>query len=167
MELIGDTRVRMAPGMYSWCILLTFTIPATAPADELIGNVLAHPRYGHDCISPWTGVPDAVHGPYRLDSLKADVFQRCSPADAVASLWSWPATNLNAWVSTELLLSRELVMAWTSPILTSADEIYRLTLPREGNEHDYGWVVGLSGFHEFLAVCRERGVATVIIASDD
>jgi hypothetical protein len=85
----------------------------------------------------------------------------------VATLWRWPATNLNAWVGAELLLSRELVMAWTSPILTGADEIYRLSVPREGNEHSYGWVVGLNGFHEFIAAHRKHGVATVIIASDD
>ncbi|MCV7203750.1 hypothetical protein B7435_03380 [Mycolicibacterium peregrinum] len=167
VELIGDTTVRMAPGMYSWCALLTFAIPVAVSGTDLIDSVLTHPRYHHDCASPWTGKPDSVHGPYRLDSLNADGFQRCSHADAVATLWSWPATNLNPWVSAEFLLSRELVMAWTAPILSTADEIYRLSVPREGNEHSYGWVVGLSGFHEFIAVCRPRGSATVIIATDD
>ncbi|MFV8050334.1 hypothetical protein [Mycobacterium sp. 48b] len=167
VQLIGDTTVRMAPGMYSWCILLTFAIPATISGTDLINGVLAHPRYGHDCASPWTGKPDPVHGPYRMDALTPAGFRRCSFAEAVATLWRWPATNLNPWVGTELLLSRELVMAWTSPTLTGADEIYRLSVPREGNEHSYGWVVGLNGFHEFIAAHRKHGVATVIIASDD
>lgn len=167
MELIDDVTVHLAPGMYSWCTLLTFTIAAAAPAADLISAVLAHPRYHHDCISPWTGAPEPVHGPYRLDALETGAFQRCSRSGAVDALWSWPATNLNPWVSSELLLSRELVMAWTSPILTDADEIYRFSVPREGNEHSYGWVVGLNGFHEFFAVCRRRAMATVIIASDD
>jgi hypothetical protein len=167
MELIDDVTVRLAPGMYSWCMLLTFAIPAATPGVDLVDSVLKHPRYRHDCISPWTGATEPVHGPYRLETLKADGFQRCSRSGAVAFLWTWPATNLNPWVSSELLLSRELVMAWTSPILTAADEIYQLSVPREGNEHSYGWVVGLNGFHEFVAVCRDSATATVIIASDD
>ncbi|WP_135457108.1 hypothetical protein [Mycobacterium sp. DL99] len=167
LELVDDITVHMAPGMYSWCTLLTFAIPATGSGTDVINSVLAHPRYGDDCASPWTGKPDPVHGPYRLESLNSDGFQRCSRAEAVASLWSWPAANLSPWVSSEFLLSRELVMAWTSPILSTADEIYRLSVPREGNEHSYGWVVGLNGFHEFVAVCRQRAAATVIIASDD
>ncbi|QRY45417.1 hypothetical protein JVX93_00340 [Mycolicibacterium boenickei] len=167
MELVDETRVRMAPGMYSWCMLLTFTIAPTAPAADLIGSLLAHPRYRHDCISPWSGATEPVHGPYRLEALKPDGFQRCSRAHAVASLWSWPATNPNPWGSSEFLLSRELVMAWTAPIMTAADEIYRLSVPREGNEHSYGWVIGLNGFHEFVAICRERATVTAIIASDD
>lgn len=170
LELVGDVTVGMAPGMYSWCILLTFTIPSTAPSAsaELIGGVLAHPRYRHDHISRWTPAnQEPVHGPYRLEALKADGFQRCSRATAVDILWSWPMTNLNPWVSAGFLLSRELVMAWTSPILNDADEIYRLSVPRDGNEHSYGWVIGLNGYHEFLAVSRRRATATVIIASDD
>ncbi|MGV0680160.1 MULTISPECIES: hypothetical protein [Mycolicibacterium] len=167
LELVGDVTVGMAPGMYSWCILLTFTIPSTAPSAVLIGSVLAHPRYRHDCISPWTGAAEPVHGPYRLEALKADGFQRCSRAAAVDTLWSWPMTNLNPWVSAGFLLSRELVMAWTSPILSDADEIYRLSVPRDGNEHSYGWVIGLNGYHEFVAVSRRSATATVIIASDD
>lgn len=167
VELIEDTTVHMAPGMYSWCALLTFAFPAAMSGTDLINSVLAHPRYHHDCASPWTGIPGSRHGPYRMDSLKVDGFQRCSHADAMATLWSWPATNLNPWVSSSLLLSRELIMAWASPILSTADEIYRLSLPRKGNEHPDGWVVGLNGFHEFIAVCRNRGVATVIIATDD
>lgn len=166
-ELVDDITVHMAPGMYSWCTLLTFTIPATAPAADLIGGVLDQPRYRHDCISPWTGASEPVHGPYRLEALKVDGFQRCSRATAVTTLWSWPMANLNAWVSTEFLLSREVVLAWTSPILSDAEEVYRLSVPRSGNEHSYGWVIGRGGFHEFVAVCRQRATATVIIASDD
>jgi hypothetical protein len=39
-----------------------------------------------------------------------------------------------------------------------ADEISWLSVAREGNEHEYGWVVGLAGFHEFIAIDRERSI---------
>jgi hypothetical protein len=128
---------------------------------------MAHPRYRDDCASPWTGPSGDVHGPYRLQALTVEDFQPCSAATAISMLTEWPATNLSPWVSASLLLSREIVGAWLSPLVVEADEIYRLSVAREGNEHEYGWVVGLAGFHEFIAIDRDIATLTVIIATDD
>jgi hypothetical protein len=54
-----------------------------------------------------------------------------------------------------------------APLIVGADEIHRLTVPRDGNEHDCGWIVGTGGFHEFIAIDRAAKVLTVIIATDD
>jgi hypothetical protein len=40
----------------------------------------------------------------------------------VRILNDWPASNLNPWVSGEMLLSQEIVAAWVSPLLIGADD---------------------------------------------
>ena len=108
-----------------------------------------------------------VHGPYRLDVLDVDGFQRCSAAAALQILHDWPTTDLNAQFAEGMSVCQEIIAAWVGPLLIGADEIYRLTVPREGNEHDSGWVVGFGGFHEFIAIDRSHNALTVIIATDD
>jgi hypothetical protein len=51
--------------------------------------------------------------------------------------------------------------------LLSCDAVYRLADLREAAEHDWVWVVGTSGFHEFLAVDRTTERLRLIVASDD
>jgi hypothetical protein len=148
-------------------MLVIFTFDGQPSTCGLITEVMAHPRYRDDCASPWTGPCGDVHGPYRLQALPAEGFQPCSAATAISTLTEWPATNLSPWVSASLLLSREIVGAWVSPFIVEADELYRLSVAREGNEHEYGRVVGLAGFHEFIAIDRNNGAITVIIATDD
>jgi hypothetical protein len=66
-----------------------------------------------------------------------------------------------------MLLSQEIVGAWIAPLIIGADELLRLTVPREGNEHECGWIPGTGGFHEFIAIDRTDHVLIVIIATDD
>ncbi|WP_458318200.1 hypothetical protein [Mycolicibacterium brisbanense] len=166
LRLTDDTLVHLAPGMYDWCMLLAFAFDGQPAATQLIAAVLEHPRWRDDCMSPWTG-PCDVHGPYRLETIGVEGFQRCTVATAWDILVNWPATDLNPWVSESLLLSREILGAWVAPLLVSADELFQLAVPREGNEHEFGWVVGQRGFHEFIAIDHARSTLTVIIATDD
>ena len=161
------TLVHLADRFYSWCMLLTFTFEGQPAADELLAALLVHPRYQDSCMSPWTGPDVGVHGPYRLKTLSVGGFERCSADLALQVLHDWPAKDLTPGFEEGLLLCREIVAAWVSPLLVRADEIHRLTVPREGNEHDSGWVVGFGGFHEFVAIDRTSSVMSLIIGSDD
>jgi hypothetical protein len=168
LRLTDDTLVHLADGMYSFCVLLSFDFDGQPSAAELIEAVLAHPRYDDGFISPWTGPHGNVHGPYRLETLTVGGFQPCSTATAWANLMDWPAINLSPWVSRDLIVSQEIVAAWVSPLIVGADEIYRLSVPREGNEYGAGWVSGFAaGFHEFIAIDRSNAILTVIVATDD
>jgi hypothetical protein len=168
VRLTGDTHVHLADGMYSFCVLLRYAFDGQPSAAELIEAVLSHPRYDDMFISRWAAPCGDVHGPYRLETLTVQGFRPCSAAAALEALMKWPATNLSPWVSKELMLSQEIVAAWASPLIIGADEIYRLSVPREGNEHDCGWISGFAaGFHEFIAIDRSNAILTVIVATDD
>lgn len=167
VHLVDDALVHLAEHFYGWCMLLRFAFDGQPPAVELITALLSHPRYQDSCMSPWTGPIPGVHGPYRLETLTVEGFQRCSAAAALEILHNWPAADLEAQFTKGMLVCQEIIGAWVSPLLIAADEIYRLTVPREGNEHDSGWVVGFGGFHEFIAIDRGMGALNVIIGSDD
>jgi hypothetical protein len=167
VRLTDVTRVLLADGMYSFCKLLRYAYDGQPAAGELIAAVLAHPRYHDMFITTWTGPQPGVHGPYRLETLTVDGFEPCTAATAIDVLNKWPASHLNPWVSKELIESQEIVAAWVSPLILAANEIYRLTVPREGNEHDCGWICGSGGFHEFIAFDRPNNTLTVIVATDD
>ncbi len=167
VQLIDVTRVLLAQGMYRFCKLLRYGFDAQPPAGELIAAVLAHPRYHDMFITRWTGPQPGVHGPYRLETLTVEGFESCSAATAIDTLMKWPASDLNPWVSQDLIESQEIVAAWVSPLIIAADEIYRLIVPREENEHDCGWICGSGGFHELIAFDRPNNTLTVIVATDD
>ena len=169
LRLTGDTLVHLADGTYSFCDLLTFEFDGQPSAAELIDAVLQHPRYHDAFISPWTGPQEGVHGPYRLETLTVHGFRACSASQALQVLYDWMADpDVNPKFIAEMLESQEIVAAWTSPLILGADEIYRLIVPREGNEHGCGWISGMAfGFHELITIDRRNNFLCVIVATDD
>ena len=152
-----------------WCMLVEFTIVSDEFDDHaLLDAVISHPRYRDPCAGPFAGQEHHdLHGPYRIESISADGFAPSTPAEALQVLEWWPATDLYPQHADAIRLSREILGAWVAPILARATAVYRLTVPREGNEHDWGWAVGVHGFHEYVAINRSELSVTLIIASDD
>jgi hypothetical protein len=169
LRLTGDTCVHLAHGTYSFCDLLTFEFDGQPSAAELIDAVLQHPRYHDACISPWTGPQEGVHGPYRLETLTVGGFRLLAAVQALQVLHDWMADpDVNPRSIANMRESHEIVAAWTSPLILGADEIYQLVVPREGNEHECGWVSGMAfGFHELITIDRRNKVLRVIVATDD
>jgi len=169
LRLIDDPQVHLADGMYSFCFLLKFGFDGQPSAAALIEAMLQQPRYHDMFITTWTGPQEGVHGPYRLEALTVQGFRACSAAEALHVLHDWPtAPDINPLRIPEMLLSHEIARAWLSPLILGADELYRLVVPREGNEHACGWISGFGfGFHEFIAINRRDNVLVAIIATDD
>lgn len=169
LRLTSDNLVHLADGTYSFCVLLTFEFDGQPSAAELIDAVLRYPRYHDMFISPWTEPAKGVHGPYRLEALTVEGFRPCSVSEALQVLHDWMADpDVNPKFIAEIRESQEIVAAWTSPLILGADEIYRLIVPREGNEHECGWISGMAfGFHELITIDRRDNVLRVIVATDD
>jgi hypothetical protein len=169
LRLTGNSLVHLADGTYSFCDFLRFEFDGQPSSVELIDAVLQHPRYHDNFLSPWTKPQEGVHGPYRLETLTVDGFRACSVSEALQVLHDWIACpDANPRFMAAMLESQEIVAAWTSPLILGADEIYHLIVPREGNEHECGWVCGTAfGFHELITVDRRNNVLVVIVATDD
>jgi hypothetical protein len=53
------------------------------------------------------------------------------------------------------------------PRIAEATSLYELPDLRETAQHDWGYVVGLDGFHEFVLINRHTSNLALLVASDD
>lgn len=166
-----DDRLSVLPN--SVCFYLsqiTWDLPESLTTDDhtVLSALITHPRYDHDYATPYNGRPQGVHGPYRLEAITTDGFHRCTAAHTLDVLQAWsreltyPYWSWNTW-----LACNEPITAWAWPTLSTATTIYQLSVPRQDNEHPWGWVVGFGGFHEFVAVDRTHNRVTLLTATDD
>jgi hypothetical protein len=51
--------------------------------------------------------------------------------------------------------------------LLRSGDLYKLNHPGAEDEHEYGSVTGLMGFHEFIVIDRSSRSVHVVVASDD
>ncbi|CAN5315237.1 hypothetical protein BH09ACT8_BH09ACT8_66580 [soil metagenome] len=169
---ILDDRLSVLPN--STCFYLsqiTWQLPASlAAADDrtVLAALITEPRYDHDYATPYNGRPQDVHGPFRLDVITPDDFHRCTGVHALDILQSWSRElTYPYWSRDTWLACNEPISAWAWPTLASAETLYQLAVPRQGNEHSWGWVVGFGGFHEFVAIDRTHCRVTLLNATDD
>ena len=53
------------------------------------------------------------------------------------------------------------------PRIRHATSRYQLPDLRDTAQHDWGWVVGNNGFHEFVLIDRRTDSVALLVASDD
>lgn len=153
--------VRLDQGTFQWVSLKTFKTPAEATDLELLSALVAHQQYGDDYAgSPLRGLP--IHGPYRMDAMEAKKFTPVSARDAARTISEWAAQFGDP--------TDEIRRALDSAVLSrteKADKIYALEpMPTEAR-HEWGFVVGGAGFHEFVLVDHQGATLTLAVASDD
>jgi hypothetical protein len=151
---------------YTWVDLKYFAIQPEASDVSLLTSLIAHTQY-HDHYAgqdPTEQTHHSLHGPYRLDAITPGLFQPVSVEAARDELRRW----VESWVVPEED-GPEIDARLTAEVLPklAGDAIFRLPDIREGAEHDWGWVVGQSGFHETVAIDRAAEMLTLIVASDD
>lgn len=150
----------------TWVDLKYFAIQTDVPDQSLLAHLIEHEQY-HDHYAgqdPSEQSDHSLHGPYRLAAITPGVF-RAVPAQAARE-------ELRGWVSSwgdpeedgpevEATLAAEVL-----PKL-DGDLILRLPDLRESAEHEWGWVVGNTGFHEIVNIDRASAMLTLLVASDD
>lgn len=106
----------------------------------------------------------SLHGPYRLEAITPAVFRTLTAEAARRQLRTW----VSSWVDfeddgpeVEEKLATEVL-----PKVTG-DTVLRLPDLRDSAEHEWGWVVGRTGFHEFVIIDRAAAMLTLLVASDD
>jgi hypothetical protein len=165
LEFIDQEMVHLGPGTYHWVSIKRFRIESELTDGELLEALLSHQQY-HD---HYAGQPVAeqaqkdIHGPYRLDKIDVDSFVCADPDRASALILEWAAEADPDPMPSDV---RERLEARVLPILASG-VIYELPDLRATAQHDWGWVVGQSGFHEFISIDRGSAALTVVVASDD
>lgn len=162
----------MGPSTYMWLGLLTFRFDDVRSDDpSLLRSLVTDRHYVHDYASPFD--PDAVHegrpvhGRWWLSAITADAFEPSSFEEGDTILRAW-ANDDPEWTDptfrqpADAMYRLESVMG---RLRTGA--VYRLRNPAASEVHEYGWVVGTHGIHEFVVIDREASLLTLIVASDD
>jgi hypothetical protein len=169
LRFTGETLMHV-PSSYAWISTKRFDFPAALVDDQLLGALISHAQYTDTYAGGAVdeSAPGPNHGPYVLDAISVSTFIRTTARDARQQLSDWaqrcavegrPATQteLNAF------LSHGLPMALGDPEAV----VYELPDLRSVAEHDWGWVVGQDGFHEFIVIDRTTLTLGLIVASDD
>lgn len=170
LRLVGSHIVHLAESTYMWVQLTEFAIDPTQDDRFLIASLIESPGYAHDYASPYglkTSVTEpAIHGRWWRSEMKAELFEPATAPTARALLEAW--ANDQDWADPGFVQPPkvQLRLEHVSELLGSG-ALYMLANPGKQSEHDYGWIVGSMGFHEFVVIDRANGKVHVVVASDD
>lgn len=170
LRLVGSDVVHMDKGTYMWIQLTHFAIETEQDDRSLLASLIASPGYVHDYASPFESKAEvtepAIHGRWWRSEIRADLFQPCTTGNAEALIQAWAndqeLTDPGFKQPPEIQQRIQEVYA-----LLRAGAVYRLDNPGREAEHEYGWVTGQLGFHEFVVIDRKSATVHVVVASDD
>ena len=134
---------------------------------EALRVLLDEPEYrDHYCSPENEGAGGALHGPYWADRIQTSDFTEISTEESEAILSAWR----NEWrpidESPHDIAVADSVVEAALTLIRRADQRLYLRDLREEAEHDWGWVLGFGGFHEFVLIDADGGIS-LVVASDD
>lgn len=150
---------------YRWVDVQSFRFVDEPQETELLAALLGHRLYAHSYAEPRHGLgPETgeMHGPYRLEAL--------SPKSFVPTTGETASAAIRCWAGQYGVLVPEVAGAIEAMIaqhLAPATSVHRLPDLRSTAEHEWGWVVGVDGFEEFVAIDRSRGLLSLVVCGDD
>lgn len=170
LRLVGFEVVHMDRGTFMWIQLTHFAVKEAQDDCSLLTSLVASDGYAHDYASPFDGEASvsepAIHGRWWRSSIHADAFEAWAAGDAASLLQSW-ADNQD-WTDPDFRqpppVQEQLKEVYA---LLRTGELYKLVNPGSEYEHEYGFVTGQLGFHEFVVIDRSRHLVHVVVASDD
>ena len=180
VEFVNADVVHMDKHTFMWVQQTHFTFDAACDDGAVLAELIACDAYDHDYASPFESNPhyaspfpsspqppnDQIHGRWRLDAVNVERFHPISSDAAVSVIDKW--ANEQEWLDSDYRQPDD-VMARLEPVyeLLRSGSVLQLDNPGDDALHDYGWVTGKMGFHEFVVLDRSSGSLHVIVASDD
>jgi hypothetical protein len=128
---------------------------------EVLAAVLEHPSYRDHYASPDSETDAPIHGPYRMDTISVDDFEPFTAAEALAELKTW--LEMYGGVPSDQI---DGDLAGVVRLIENGDSRFRLRDLGKQAQRDWGWVVGMQGFHEFVVI-GPGDYVRVIVGSDD
>jgi hypothetical protein len=163
-QLVFDERqlIHIHNGGYQFIDVQTFVLPDVADDRAVVELLIGRVRYRHGYASQEYRDAKLIHGPYWLAAISWERFSAVSAVAAEALISTWANDDAVVPESDYPVLNAQVF----GPI-REATSIYQLADLRASAEHDWGYVVGLTGFHEFVVINRHTGTLRLIVATDD
>jgi hypothetical protein len=163
LVFVANDLVKMDAGLYTWVDTKRFTIEGDGSDRDVLAALIAHRQYRDNYAEgdPVEQNQDVLHGPYWLHAIQPATFELTDPAAARETIQTWADDPEPPSQATQAFLDEKVF-----PLL-SASALYRLPDLRPSAQHEWGWVVGALGFHEFVAIDRDARSLALIVAADD
>jgi hypothetical protein len=162
-QLVYEDEIVVRLPAYQWVSIKLFALPSEPVDDHAALNLLLqHVRYRDSYASSVFKDSMNLHGPYRLDTITTDSFTLSDGASAETTIRTWAEQLTPVPDAACDELQRELY-----PRIRNASRCYRLADPGKDALHDWGDVVGKTGFNEFVLIDRDGGSLALVVASDD
>ena len=149
---------------YRWITRLDFALTGAGGPEDALGCFLLSDWYRHSFAARYSEEERSdltIHGPYRLESITRDTFRAVSPASALTRFREW-------WTSQAPLAGRFEASAseFVSQGLRERHVFELQSLPASAR-HEWGWVVGQTGFLEYISIARDMTRLALLVGSDD
>lgn len=163
-QLVFDEHqlIHIHNGGYQFIDVQTFVFTEAVDDRAAIELLIGHVRYRHGYASQEYRDAKLIHGPYWLAAITWESFSKVSAVAAAALISIW--ANHDAVMPDS---DYPVMNAQVFGPLEEATSIYQLADLRATAEHDWGYVVCLSGFHEFVVINRHTTRLRLIVATDD
>lgn len=163
LDYTGDEMFHLDVGF--WVDVKRFTIDEHASDEDLLRTLIAHPNFadhyaGQTVEDQHADGLHGLHGPYNLAQISPETYVEIEAAEAVGIVEAWVKELLPLPDGAEAAIRNQIV-----PLLQNV--AYRLPDIRATAEHEWGWVVGRDGFHEFVIIDRPNTTLSLVVASDD
>ncbi|WP_156748061.1 hypothetical protein [Mycobacterium sp. E3198] len=145
-----------------WVLIKLFGLPSDADDHQVLALLTHHLRYRDSYAAEEFKDAENIHGPYWLNAITPEVFSSVSAADAEALIRTWADYTVPLTDDDRAAMEREVY-----PRIREATSRYQLPDMRETALHDWGYVVGSDGFHEFVLINRQTNNVALLVASDD
>ena len=145
-----------------WVLIKLFALPPDADDHKVLELLTHHIRYRDSYAAPEFKDAETIHGPYWLNAITPEVFSPVSAADAEALIRTWADYTVRLTDYDRAAMEREVYSR-----IREATSRYQLPDMRGTALHDWGYVVGSDGFHEFVLINRQTNDVALLVASDD
>ena len=170
LPLVGDEIVHLDSGTFMWVHLTRFLIDPDQDDQSILESLIESPGYQHDYASPFPSAAEVrawgIHGRWRIDAIHPDLFEPSTAEAAKTDIAIW--ANDQDWTDPEFSQPPDAIQRLrTIYSLLDSGSVLKLRNPPREAQHDYGFVTGNLGFHEFIVIDRLLRTLHVIVASDD
>ena len=145
-----------------WVLIKLFALPPDLEDEVVLALLIRHVRYRDSYAAPDFQDAKTIHGPYWLKAISPSVFCPVSTADAEALIRTWANYTVPLTGDDRAAIEREVYRR-----IQEATSRYVLPDMRGTAQHDWGYVVGTDGFHEFVLIDRASNQVALLVASDD
>ncbi|MFD6055162.1 hypothetical protein [Agromyces sp. NPDC060279] len=170
LRITGWDVVHLDRLTFMWVQSIRFELDASKSDREQLQLLISSPGYGHDYASPFDGEelvdPPVIHGRWYVGAIHPGRFSETNAEFARSMIRSW--VDEQDWHDPKYRQPPEVHERLESvyEVLRSG-RVYRLRNPSDDFLHEYGWVTGNLGFHEFVTIDRRSGTLHLVVASDD